>query len=183
MKTPHVILKTSHVMLALATLHLSLFCTSCDDEAAQSCMPVYEGFRFTPAVARAGDTLTVRAAQQQKGRLLYHADYRWNVTYLTQTPDGKADTIHYDPPTRSVVYDVESGDPELRWLVPQGAGGVVRVHFRADFRYSAQGTAASQPAGWGQGGAAGGYILPRASSSTDGYCEGQSREIRVLPSL
>ena len=162
------------------TCCLAIAFASCDDTDSESYMPVYEGFSVEPTDPIAGDTITFTAVQQKKGHLIYHADYKWTVTYFTRDSEGNADTLTYTK-KQSVVYDLENQDPSLEFLIPAGAGGEIQASFRADFTYSGIGSSGYDGADYSMSGVAG-YIRPRASSSTFGYQEGLTRKINVAAS-
>lgn len=153
---------------------------SCDDTDSESYMPVYDGFSVEPTAPIAGDTITFTAVQQKKGHLIYHADYKWTLTYATRNDEGNADTVIYTK-KQSVVYDLENNNPSIKFLIPAGAGGDIQASFRADFTYSGIGASGYDGADYSMGGVAG-YIRPRASSSTFGYQEGLTRKINVAAS-
>ena len=165
----------------VAACLLAVSFASCDENDSTSYMPSYEGFEITPTSPRAGDTLYIVARQEQKGRLIYHADYSWTVRYAYfDTEKGANDTLVYTK-KQSVVYDNENDDPMLKYLIPVvGDGGSVQVTFRGDFRYSGIGASGFDGSSYGSRNVPG-YILWKASSTADGYCEGTSRWIRVNP--
>ena len=143
-------------------------------------MPVYEGFSVEPSAPVAGDTIIFTAVQQEKGHLIYHADYKWTVTYATRDDKENPDTVTYTK-KQSVVYDLENDNPSVKFLIPAGSGGSIQASFRADFTYSGIGGSGNDGSDYTSGGMAG-YIRPRASSSTFGYQEGLTRKITVAAS-
>ena len=169
-------MNTRHLLLLACGL--MFFVASCDESDTDSYMPSYEGFRIEPANPRAGDTLRVTAVQRQRGKLIYHADYMWTLTYEYHR-EGKGDTtLVYQPATQAVVYDMASDDPVLSYAIPSGLGGRIQVGFRADFRYSGVGKGGYDGESYSSSAVAG-YILPKASSSYDGCCEGMTRWIPI----
>ena len=167
-----------HTAFAAALL-TALCLASCDDTDPVSYMPLYEGIAISPDFLRAGDSVTVTAVQQDKGRLIYHADYRWEVAYATIGSNGRPDTIRTSKHL-SVVYDVESEDPVLKFLIPAGSGGRLQVRFRADFRYSAMGDTGHDGSAYDSRDIPG-NIWPRQSTPTDGRSEGVTRWLPVAP--
>ena len=172
-----VLLKSASVFFGC---FLCLVIVSCSDSDSESYMPVFEGFSVEPEVPIAGDTIVFTAVQQKKGHLIYHADYKWALTYITRNDEGNADTVTYTK-KQSVVYDLENDNPSVKFLIPAGAGGNIQASFRADYTYSGIGASGFDGSDYSMGGVAG-YIRPRASSSTFGYQEGLTRKINVAAS-
>ena len=169
----------SALLRSTAILVLIVCAIACKDDDPESYMPTFEGFSVEPATPYAGDSIVFTAVQSKKGHLIFHADYKWVVDYYTTDSEGHSDTIHFDK-KKSVVYDLENENPFFKIKIPEGNGGEIQAYFRADYAYSAHGTSGSDGRDYSSGTVTG-FIVPRASSSFDGYCDGSSRKIRVMP--
>ena len=82
-------------MKKLTFLFLSIIAivfVACGDDEKGSYPPTYQGFRYEPSVAYAGDSVFITAVQQRKGHLLNATDYTWsmNVVLVNSDEIGRA---------------------------------------------------------------------------------------------
>lgn len=134
-------------MLAVAGFCL----TACEKEDKGSRPPVYQGFRCTPAIAYAGDSLTITAVQKEKGKYLNATDYSWRLIIPLNDSKQANDTLTYSYHTN--YGGTDSSDPTWRVRIPSNAqnGGMATCSFMARFSNSADGVGGMFSAEPGEG--------------------------------
>ena len=124
----------------LAVLGLILFVLpGCSDDDKQSYPPTWQGFLLSPARPMAGDSLTVRAVQEEKGHLINATEYTWTLSCTVCRPDGTFESVAIVEEDHTNYDGLNSGDPVHRFLIPSGAQGRATVNFMARYNYSARG--------------------------------------------
>lgn len=119
--------KIKSVCLAVCMLAATFSFTACDEDHP-TVLPAFAGFRLTPSVWTAGDSVTVTAVQSKLGNLIYKAEYRWTVSVPS------ADTTFSK--TVQVVYDNDKADPSFGFRIPADVTGTASISFSADYNYS-----------------------------------------------
>lgn len=128
------------ILFLLAVIGLC-FITSCHEEK-NSCPPVYQGFRIDPSTVYAGDSVTITAVQQTKGRYLNATNYTWKLTMKVKDGETESDTVLTDN-IHTNYGGLDSSDPTWRVKIPSnamtGANSFATCFFTANFSNSADG--------------------------------------------
>ncbi len=101
---------------------------ACGEDEHVCTLPSFAGFRISPVVWNAGDSVTITAVQQSLGDLLYKAEYRWSVECEDTTF-----TKDYN-----VVYDADKSNPYIGIRLPDDfRGRTADISFSVQYSYSA----------------------------------------------
>ncbi len=166
-------------LFLLCLLSLPVFTACEEDEDYESRMPVFKGFKITPAQPKGGDSVVFEVLQSQIGHLLYRADYTWTIRFNPGQGGGEArDTVI----KRRVVYDHNPANPKVGFKLKEHEIGSLSATFEAEYSYSGQaaqlisGGTYNKPVEGHMG-----SITAVSSSQYYGTCRGATGTITVNP--
>lgn len=155
------IFRSAGILLAACTLFAGV--TSCEKENEYtSVMPVFSGLFVSKPAASPNDSITFEARQQEPGKLIYKATYKWSVY-----SQGGSEPVYET--SRNVVYDKDPSNPVCGYRIPADASGTYTMKFSATYHYSGQGTMLQGGLRPGSDGA----IRPTSSGTLYGTSEGE----------
>jgi len=158
------------IITMLCSIALVIGFVSCEEEDLTSYMPTWKGFTYDPKPAVKGDSVTIIAQQDKIGHLIYKAVYSWTASYYVRNSEG-IDSLVNDTKKQTVVYDLETGDPTVKFYVPLNMStSTMNVSFTGEYHYSAQGAQISDGSTIVDGGT--GFLRQRQSSQLQGTSAG-----------
>ncbi len=112
---------------------------SCDDESdGISVVPHFSGIVCEPSLPNPGDSITLTAVQDQKGKLINKTSYDWTLKY-SYFYDGAATRDTTVTRTITTNYDgISSDDPVAGFWLPANIASDLTVTIRAYYNLSGQ---------------------------------------------
>ncbi len=138
--------KTKINFFTLLTLLMGIVLVSCEKEEKNAYPPIFSGFavihdgaEISATNIKPGDSITVVAVQEKKGKYIGSTYYKWNFSCTVVNEDGTSSTVKKDTTIHTNYDGLDNSDPIYKIGFPANAQGRASVTFKAEYNYYADG--------------------------------------------